>query len=135
MRLVSKIDSTQCILYLDKSFYHDKIHKPFFLSSKVGLFYPYSIHGNSFPILPPRTDPRFPPWKKNLSTSPCFSQDWGPSIDKNWKRKRTEVPPSSCVEQARKRWIHIQASRTNSNTIGQIFAQRKYIFCEMGISR
>ena len=61
----------------------------------------------------PTPDPRFPPWKKNCSTSPCFSQDWRPSIDKDWKRKRTEVPPSSCVEQARKRWLHIQASRTN----------------------
>ena len=93
----SKIDSIHYILSLDWSLYQNIIYAGFFLL-EVRSFYPHSIHLNSFPILLPTPDPRFPPWKKNLSTSPCFSQDWRPSIDKDWKRKRTEVPPSSCVE-------------------------------------
>ena len=74
------------------------------------------IHLNSFPIpLPTPTDPRFPPWKKDLAASPSFWQDW----KEDWARKGPEeVPPGSCVEQAGKRWLHIQVPiQTNSHTI------------------
>ena len=88
------------------------IRVDFFILSKLGCF----IHTNSFPILLPPADPRFPPWKKDLAASPSFSQDWRPAIDKkeDWERKGPEAPPGSCVKQAGKRWLHIQV-QTNSH--------------------
>ena len=110
------IDSTSFII---SSFHSEAcFHK--MLRDEVDFLFCCFIHPNSFPILLPPVDPRFPPWKKDRAASPSFSQDWRPAIDKkeDWKRKGKEVPPGSGVEQAGKRWLHIQVQiQTNSHKI------------------